>query len=121
MPATVYPSTLGFTWGITTEETGLAVASVRQNDSTQIFEQKDNQGETIAVVSHDLKAEITIEGEITGAFTWAAGVPIVVANILAIGGVAAGLVMCKNIEITQSREAMKKCTVNATMYPLIPA
>jgi hypothetical protein len=121
MSATVYPSTLGFTWGITTAETGLAVASVRQNDMTTIFEQKDNQGETIAVVSHDKKAEITVEGEITGSFTWAAGVPITIANILSIGGVSAGLVMCKNIEITQSREAMKKCTVNATMYPLIAA
>jgi hypothetical protein len=117
----IYPSSLGFTWGITTEETGMAVETVRQNDTTKVFEQPDNAAQTIAVVSYDPKIEITVTGDITGSFSWVAGTPITLANLITqtSGPFALGLVLCKSIEITQGREAMKKATVNATMYPLI--
>jgi hypothetical protein len=121
MPATLFPSTLGFTWGVPTPETGMAVESVRQNNTVQVFEQKNNVGEDIAIVTYNAKAEITIAGETTAAFADAVGTKITVANLLAIGGVAAGLVICRAIEFTQGREAMQKVSITATMYPLIPA
>ena len=121
MPATIFPSTLGFIWGIPTAETGISVESVRQNNTTQVFEQKDNQGQDIAVVTYNAKAEITIAGEVIGSFAAQVGKSIVVANLIALGGVAAGLVICRAIEFTQAREAMQKVSITATMYPLIPA
>lgn len=121
MPATIYPSTLGFTWGIPTPEAGISVESVRQNNTTQVFEQKDNQGEDVAIVSYNPKAEITIAGEVIGTFAALVGKKITVANLVSLGGVAAGLVICRAIEFTQAREAMQKVSITATMYPLIPA
>ena len=121
MPANVFPSTLGFTWGIPTAEAGMAVESVRQNNTVQVFEQKNNVGEDIAIVTYNPKAEITITGETTGTFADAVGAKITVANIIALGGVSAGLVICRAIEFTLGREAMQKVSITATMYPLIPA
>jgi hypothetical protein len=119
MPDIIYPSTLGFVWGIATPETGLEVSSFRQNNIADVFEQKNNVGEIVAVVSYNARAELTIEGEVTGTFTDLCGAPITVANALFTMGVATGLILCKSIEVTQGREAMKKVTINATMYPLI--
>jgi len=69
MPATIFPATLGFVWGVPTAETGISVESVRQNNTTQVFEQKNNQGEDVAVVTYNPKAEITVAGEVIGSFT----------------------------------------------------
>jgi ribosomal protein L2 len=121
MPATIFPATLGFTWGIPTAEAGIAVESVRQNNTVQVFEQKNNVGEDIAIVTYNPKAEITIAGETTATFADTVGTKITVANILTLGGVPAGLIICRAIEFTQGREAMQKVSMTATMYPLIPA
>jgi hypothetical protein len=121
MPDTIFPSTLGFTWGVPTPETGIAVESVRQNNTVQVYEQKNNVGEDIAVVTYNAKAEITVAGEVTGTFAALVGKSITVANLLSLGGVAAGMVICRAIEFTQGREAMQKVSITATMYPLIPA
>jgi hypothetical protein len=119
--ATIYPATLGFTWGIPTPETGISVESIRQNNTVQIFEQKDNQGQDIAVVTYNPKAELTIAGEVIGTFAAQVGKGLTVANLLTLGGVETGLVICRAIEFTQAREAMQKVSITATMYPLIPA
>jgi len=121
MPATIFPATLGFTWGIPTPETGMAVESVRQNDTVEVFEQKNNVGDIVAIVTYNPTAEITIAGETVASFTAAVGTKISVANLIALGGVAAGLVICRAIEFTQAREAMQKISITAKMYPLIPA
>lgn len=119
--ATIYPSTLGYTWGIPTAETGITVSSVRQNNTVQVFEQKDNQGQDVAVVAYNQKAELTIEGEVVGTFDAIVGTKLTVANLLALGITQTGLVLCRAIEFTSSREAMQKVSIQATMYPLIAA
>jgi hypothetical protein len=119
MAATIYPSTLGFSWGITATMTGMSLSSYRQNDTTDIFEQKSGQGETIAVVSYNPRSEITLEGEVLAGLTVVAGKEITIANIILPSGGTAGLVICKSLEYQDSREAMRKATITATMFPLI--
>src|ERR1700745_1503571 len=119
MPATIYPSTLGYSWGITATETGMSLATYRQNDTTDIFEQKDGQGETVSVVSYNPRSEITMEGEVLAGLTVVAGKEITIANIILPTGATVGLVLCKSLEYQDSREAMRKATITATMYSLI--
>jgi len=119
MAATIYPSGLGFIWGISATMTGMSMSSYRQNDTTDIFEQKSGQGETIAVVSYNPRSEITIEGETFAGFTVVAGKEITIANIILPPATTAGLVICRTVEYQASREAMQKATITATMFPLI--
>lgn len=121
MPATIYPPNLGYSWGITETETGMSMSSYRQNDTSDKFEQKNGQGEVVAIVGYNQRSEITMEGEIFTAFNIKAGTAIVIANIILPPAGVAGLVFCHSVEYQDSREAMRKVTVSATMYPLIPA
>lgn len=123
MAATLYPSTLGYVWGITTTQTGMSMSDYRQSDTTDKFEQKDGQGEVIAVVSYNPRSEITMTGETFAAFAGSvvAGKEIFTANLILPESATAGLVFCQTVEYTASREAMQKATITATMYPLIPA
>ena len=118
-PVNMYPPGLGFTWGISATETGMSLSSFRQNDTTDVFEQKDGQGNTIAVVSYNPRSEITMEGEVLAGLTVVAGQEITIANIILPTGATVGLVLCKSLEYQDSREAMRKATITATMYPLI--
>jgi len=120
MAARIYPSTLGYSWGITATETGMSLATYRQNDTTDIFEQKNGQGETVAVVSYNPRSEITMEGEVLAGLTVIAGHEITITNIILGGGATAGLVLCRSLEYNDAREAMRRATITATMYPLIP-
>jgi hypothetical protein len=120
MAATIYPSTLGYSWGITATETGMSLATYRQNDTTDIFEQKNGQGETVAVVSYNPRSEITMEGEVLAGLTVVAGKEITIANIILPPATTAGLVICRSLEYNDAREAMRRATITATMFPLIP-
>ena len=60
------------------------------------------------------------EGEVVAGLTAIAGKEITIANIILPSGGIAGLVICKSLEYNDSREAMRKATITATMYPLIP-
>jgi hypothetical protein len=117
----IYPSGLGFTWGIPVAETGLNMDAVTNTAKCEEFQQKNSVGETIAVVTFNPTAEISLSGETMAAFDDIAGAPITPANLISLGGVSTGMVICKTIEITQGRAKMQTAKLTATRYPLIPA
>lgn len=99
------------------------MSDYRQSDTTDKFEQKDGQGEVVAVVSYNPRSEITMTGETFAGFAGSvqAGKEIFTDNLILPGTVTAGLIFCQTVEYQSSRESMQKATITATMYPLIPA
>jgi hypothetical protein len=121
---TQYPSTLGFIWGCPTPETGFAVESIDENTTCDVYEQKDNVGEVIEVVTYNPRSELTVNGEVTAAYAGVVGQKTTIANLSLIGyapATVAGLVIIKSVRITENRTANQKISLSATMYPLIPA
>jgi hypothetical protein len=121
---TQYPSTLGFIWGCPTPETGFAVESIDENTTCDVYEQKDNVGEVIEIVTYNPRSEITVNGEVTAAYAGVVGGKTTIANLSLIGYAAAtvaGIVIIKSVRITENRTANQRISLTATMYPLIPA
>jgi hypothetical protein len=121
---TQYPSTLGFIWGCPTPETGFAVESIDENTTCDVYEQKDNVGEVIEVVTYNPRSEITVNGEVTAAYAGVVGQKTTIANLSLIGyapATVAGLVVIKSVRITENRTSNQRISLTATMYPLIPA
>jgi hypothetical protein len=121
---TQYPSTLGFIWGCPTPETGFAVESIDENTTCDVYEQKDNVGEVIEVVTYNPRSEITVNGEVTAAYAGVVGQKTTIANLSLIGyapTTVAGLVVIKSVRITENRTSNQRISLTATMYPLIPA
>ena len=121
---TQFPSTLGFIFGCPTPETGFAVESIDENTTCDVYEQKNNVGEVIEVVTYNPRSEITVNGEVTAAYAGVVGQKSVIANLSLIGyptGQTAGLVILRSVRITQNRTANQRLSLTATMYPLIPA
>ena len=58
-----FPAASPFTFG-STNETGIAVDTYDQTDTCDKFEQKNNVGNTIEVIEHNMRSEITVSGEI---------------------------------------------------------
>jgi|SRR6516165_4523077 hypothetical protein len=127
MPTTFvnqYPAASGYIWGCPTPETGFAVESIEENVTSDVFEQRNNVGEFIEVVSYNARTEMTVNGEVMGSFPGVVGHPITIANLSLIGypsGTTAGLVLLRSARLTQNRTANKRISMTATMYPLIPA
>lgn len=121
---TQYPSTLGFIWGCPTPETGFAVESIDENTTCDVYEQKDNVGEVIEIVTYNPRSELTVNGEVTAAYAGVVGQKTTIANLSLIGyapATVAGLVIIKSVRITENRTANQRISLSATMYPLIPA
>jgi hypothetical protein len=119
-----YPASSGYIWGCPTPETGFAVESVDENVTSDVFEQRNNVGEFIEVVTYNARTEMTVNGEVMGTFAGVVGHPITIANLSLIGyptGSTAGLVLLRSARLTQNRTANKRISMTATMYPLIPA
>ena len=121
---TEFPSTLGFIFGCPTPETGFAVESIDENTTCDVYEQKNNIGEVIEVVTYNPRSEITVNGEVTAAYAGVVGAKSTIANLSLIGyptGQTAGLVILRSVRITQNRTANQRLSLTATMYPLIAA
>jgi hypothetical protein len=118
-----YPSTLGYTFGIPTPETGISVDTLEQNDTVDSFEQKDNQGEVVEVVTFNPRSEITISGESTAALVAILGLKLTVANLVTtqVGPVApaTGTTICKGVQYSKGRARNQTVRITATYYPLI--
>ena len=116
-----YPSGLSFTWGCPVAEAGLEVETVEQDVTTKVYEQMDNVSEPIEIRTYDRRCEISVTGQTTGSFAFQAGVECVIANLSPLGGVSSGLVICKSVKLSKSRDRNQNVTITATQYPLIAA
>jgi hypothetical protein len=114
-----YPSTLGYTFGIPTPETGISCESIEQNDTVDSFEQKDDQGEVVELVTFNPRSEITISGESTAALTQILGKVLTVANLVTTQVGTGGTTICKGVQYSKGRARNQTVRITATYYPLI--
>jgi hypothetical protein len=121
MPTTVneYPSTLGYTFGIPTPETGISCESIEQNDQVDTYEQKDDQGEVVEVVTFNPRSEITISGESTAALTAVVGKILTFANLVTTQVGTGGTTICKGVQYSKGRARNQSVRLTGTYYPLI--
>jgi len=121
LPTTVteYPSTLGYTFGVTTPETGITAETIEQNDQIDNYEQKNEFGETIEIVTYNPRSEITISGESTAALTAILGKQMTLANLITIQVGAGGLTIVKGVQYSKNRARNQTVRITATYYPLV--
>jgi hypothetical protein len=115
----LYPSTLGYTFGIPQSETGVTMESYEQTDTTDLYEQKDAFGQVIEVVLHNARSEITFAGQTTAAMTGILGLKITIANMVASQVATGGSTICRTVHFTHGRAVNQTVRVTAVYYPLI--
>ena len=114
-----YPSTLGYTFGIPTKETGFTLETYEQTDTTDLYEQKSEFGEVIEVVLHNARSEITMNGQTNAALTSMLGQKITVANLIATQVASGGVTICRTVHFTLGRAVNRAARIAAVYYPLI--
>jgi len=120
MAANHFPAASTFTFG-TTAQTGLAVESFEQNDTCDIYEQKNEIGEIIEVVTFNPRSECTISGEFTAALAAILGKVYTVANLTNVQVVTGGVSIVKSVNTTFGRAKNASVKIATTYYPLITA
>jgi hypothetical protein len=118
-----YPAASAFTFGCVLE-TGIAVSSYEQNDTVDIFEQKNEINETIEVRASNARAEITITGELTAAATLILGKTMTPANLITaqFGTLSGtGLMIVKSVNHSAGRAKNTEIKIAGTFYPLLTA
>jgi hypothetical protein len=116
----LYPSTLGYTFGIPQTEAGITMESYEQTDTTDIYEQKDAFGQVLEVVLHNPRSDITFHGQTTAAMTSMLGQKITIANMIASQIATGGTTICRTVAFTHGRAVNQTVRITAVYYPLIP-
>ncbi len=121
---TKFPAATTYIFG-STDETGISVESYEQNDTCDIYEQKNGQGEVIELVTHNPRSEITCLGELTTAtITAVIGKQFTFTNLfLTYYGTPAptGISVIKGIQTSKGRAKNQQIRITATYYPLLTA
>lgn len=120
MAKTTFPATTQFTFG-STNETGVAVESYEQNDQIDHYEQKNEIGEVIEVVTFNPRGEITLSGQMTSAQTQVLGKTMTFANLVLVqyGGTSTGVAIVKSVQQSKNRARNMDIRISATFYPLV--
>jgi hypothetical protein len=118
-----FPAASPFTFG-STDETGIAVDTYDQNDQCDTFEQKNAIGNVIEVITHNVRSEITLSGEIMATMPSIIGQPWTFTNLImqqygSLG--ATGLAIVKGVANSKGRAKNMSVRITATFYPLITA
>jgi hypothetical protein len=119
-----FPSTSPFTFG-STDETGIAVDTYDQNDQVDTFEQKNAIGDVIEVITHNMRSEITLSGEIMSTMASIVGQVWTPTNLImqqygTIPG-GTGIAICKGVAYSKGRAKNMSVRITATFYPLLTA
>jgi hypothetical protein len=117
-----FPAASPFTFG-STNETGIAVDTYEQNDQVDEFQQKDNVGNVIEVITHNLRSEITCSGEIMATMASIIGQQWTPTNLILqqYGGTSTGIAICKGVAYSKGRAKNMSVRITATFYPLVTA
>ncbi len=126
MPTTLhfYPAASTYTFAIPSPETGISCESIEQNDTTDVFEQKNEQGETVEVVTFNARSEITVSGESTAALTAILGKTFSFINLVLTQfptAVSGAVTIVRSVQYTQTRGVNQRVRISATFYPLVTA
>jgi hypothetical protein len=118
----MFPASSPFTFG-STNETGIAVDTYDQNDTVDTFEQKNNIGNIIEVITHNMRSEITVSGEIMSTMASIVGQIWTPANLILqqYGGTSTGIAICKSVANSKGRAKNMSVRITATFYPLLTA
>ena len=117
-----FPAASPYTFG-STNETGIAVDTYEQNDQVDTFEQKDNVGQVIEVITHNMRSEITVSGEITQTMASICGQIWTPTNLILqqYGGSSTGIMIVKGVAYSKGRAKNMSVRVTGTFYPLVTA
>lgn len=118
-PSTVYPSTLGYVFGIPTPEAGITLETYEQNDQVDIFEQRNELNAVVEVITNNPRSEITLNGQTTAAIAQILGKNVTVANLIQTQMGTVGLVVCIGVNYSNRRDQNQSCRISARHYPLI--
>jgi hypothetical protein len=120
MAVTKFPAASTFTFG-TTAQVGFAVESFEQNDTCDIYEQKNEVGEVIEVVTYNPRSECTLSGEFSAALTAILGKSLTIANLINVQVPTGGISIVKSVNTSFGRAKNASAKVASTYYPLVLA
>jgi hypothetical protein len=122
MAAVHFPANSTYTFG-STAETGIATETYEQNDQVDHYEQKNEVGEVIEVVTYNPRGEITLHGQMNAAATQILGKQFTPANLVLVqyGGTATGIAVCRAVMQSKGRAKNMDIRITATYYPLVTA
>jgi hypothetical protein len=123
MAVTIFPAATNFTFG-STSEAGIATESYEQNDQVDHYEQKDNNGEIVEVVTFNPRGEITLSGQMTAAAVKILGLSMTFANLVLVqygGGAATGISIVRGVQQSKNRARNMDIRITATYYPKVTA
>ena len=123
MAAVHFPAASTYTFG-STLETGIATETYEQNDQVDHYEQKNEVGEVIEVVTFNPRGEITLHGQMNAAATAILGKQFTPANLVLVqygGGSATGIAICRAVMQSKGRAKNMDIRITATYYPLVTA
>jgi hypothetical protein len=119
MAVTQYPAAATYVFG-STVETGIAVDTYEQDDMVDSFEQKNNVGEVVELVTYNPRGDCVITGESTAALPRILGLTFTFANLVLIQyAVTTGIVVVKRVHQSKSRAKNLSVRVSGTYYPLL--
>jgi hypothetical protein len=121
MAATLLGTSTGTIFGCTAE-TGILIESFAISTSTDKQEVKNENGEVKLIAFYNPKASISVSGVVAGTLGVAAAsvaTALTLANVEAVGGVSAGLVIVESVGITKKPDGFKSISISAVRYPLI--
>ena len=116
----LFPTTLGYSFGIPTKETGFTLETYEQTDTTDEYQQKDENGQVIELVLHNPRSEIVMHGQTTAALAAMLGTKITVANLMSTQVASGGTTICRTVAFTRGRAVNMAARITATYWPLIP-
>lgn len=118
-----FPAASPYIFG-STNETGIAVDTYEQNDTCDKFEQKNEIGNVIEAVTHNMRSEITLTGEISATMAPIVGQIWTPANlILQQYGTPppTGVAIVSSVVNSKGRAKNMSVRIVATYYPLLTA
>ena len=83
---------------------------------------RNESGEFVAVAFYNATQTFSVAGVLTGSSGLASaapGVALTLANTATNNGVAAGLIVVDDVDVSKGNTEFKKISINATQYPLI--
>jgi len=117
-----FPASSPYTFG-STNETGIAVDTYEQNDTCDKYEQKNEIGNVIEVVTHNMRSEITCSGEISATMASIVGQIWTPTNLILqqYGGTSTGVAIVSSVTNSKGRAKNMSVRIAATFYPLVTA
>jgi len=122
MSVTKFPAATTYTFG-STLETGIAVETYEQHDQVDHYEQKNEVGEVIEVVTYNPRGEITLSGQMNAAATQILGKSMTLTNLVLVqyGGTQAGVSIVRGVQQSKGRAKNMDIRITATYYPGVTA